>query len=37
VLLAWIAKPDGERPSLPIVEHAYFGHIRIPSLIASVG
>src|SRR5215475_14338691 len=32
-----IAEPDGERPPLPIVEHAYFGHIRTPSLIASVG
>src|SRR5206468_11143774 len=35
VFLARIAEPDGKRSALTIVEHAHFGHMRVPSLIGN--
>ena len=32
-----IDKPDGQRLALTVVEHLCFGHICVPSLMASVG
>ena len=37
MFLMSIAEPHGEGPSVTVVVHTQLGHIRIPSLIASVG
>ena len=37
VLARAFREPDGERLALAVVEHLYFGHICLPSLIASAG
>lgn len=35
-LIVWIAKPDGESVTDPVIEYAYLSHTRTPSLMASV-
>ena len=37
VLQRRVCEPDRQRLTFAVVEHLYFGHIRTPSLIASVG